>query len=1147
MRRQSDPVIIHTLPKEPHVTCFAKGNVNTCTPTSLACSPNHGVFVGDPSLHAVYRIQHGNVSELVPPSENPVAGDFNDISPTSMAYHHIRESLIVADSLHHVIREISLSEDSSEVAYGAVSTFAGSSDHLRSKSGYKEGSSLTCRFSSPSGVCVTLWGDVLVSDTNNDVIRLIRHDRVCTFAGNGSRGFRDGPKHSARFHGPLGIVSNAQGDVFVCDSGNRRVRLIDESGEVSTVAGSGEEGLNDGPHLSAQFFNPERLCLTDRGDIVVVGHHIRLIQMDGIVTTFAECSEAYTQRHTELESLQTLKRPFTRRLFDILTLRSIMTEAPSHVVVPSRRSSERKIKPRFDPAYNIQKDAEKFVEPHEPLGWIGDVLLTTDGDLLLANPNNQCVKQIQGALSLLYPLKKMKPTHADTSTEAGTFQPSAAASSTSPPTALKHSHLEPSCSLGMLIESYNPLFDYELTLPTKGGETTTWMLHAIVLFLACPSLLLDATVRALSKLRSSATSIQTLLRYIYSGQLPMEPKPPLFWAELALVTRTVNLNSLAQYCCYRTYQTLQFEDSIDTALSLLGELPMATQIFEAISEFISTKREFSATSTNAIKRRLSLSDALPGIDLVTSTKLRPPPVPPSSLSSSLSAIPSPSPDLRFDEKADYSSHLAIQPTLHPSKSSPMLIGRCLTDPSTIASRVVDHSLFLQSSDRKMHEKNKVDPYGLLQDQLPMLGALLRNPPPHKDSLVPFPELLAPDFYLHVEEEYVPCHACVLYARWPWFRTQIDQMGFVKQQQKIAKPIFAPFSPGHSSPPSSAIYTPARRMTTSFVSNASTVSSPISSLQIPPSPPQRRLSMIESISLRASKTFQRDRSVEIPPNTLGPECTAGLVWYLYSGEVHKIPPHCVNMALVANAQLFGFIDSLGEPNPPFQRLVEFIRSSLNKPITLENCFAVLNASRQRGNKDQVDRAKIFISNHVGAIFERKDMLKDFYKIPIEERDDILNHVPISLPTPTMSKRSSSSSFSDATASGGGGEEQASSSLLHRRHPTATTDVTSTTTQSPTPTQLLSTSSVSSSSWSEGGEGGGGRHTRASSQRSASLESHQFRTLAAYRHHASECDEEKSSEDEYSDCRCGIDNSTEKEESANQPDGAAWFTPPSYGCE
>ena len=185
-------------------------------------------------------------------------------------------TIFVADAGHaHLIRYIATD--------GRVSTLAGS---VR---GFADGAGDRAAFSTPSGLALAGDGTLYLADTGNHAIRRITRDgHVSTVAGDGTAGYVDGPAHQARFNGPIGIAVAPDGRVFVADTYNDRIRVIDPSGTVSTLAGSGRPGADDGLADRASFDTPTGIAVDARGVLFVAdtaNSIVRTIDRDGRVTT----------------------------------------------------------------------------------------------------------------------------------------------------------------------------------------------------------------------------------------------------------------------------------------------------------------------------------------------------------------------------------------------------------------------------------------------------------------------------------------------------------------------------------------------------------------------------------------------------------------------------------------------------------------------------------------------------------------------------------------------------------------------------------------------------------------------------------------------------------------------------------------------
>ena len=163
-----------------------------------------------------------------------------------------------------------------------VSTFAGTGEN-----GFFDGAVDVAKFSYPSGIAVDANGNVFVADTGNDRIRKIDSNGiVTTFSGDGTNGFLDGSPTMAKFASVTDIAIDASGNLYVTDFGNNRIRKITPSGFVSTVAGNGVYGFSDGNNLDAMFKNPAGLTIDASGAIYVADqNNNRIRKISGGTTT----------------------------------------------------------------------------------------------------------------------------------------------------------------------------------------------------------------------------------------------------------------------------------------------------------------------------------------------------------------------------------------------------------------------------------------------------------------------------------------------------------------------------------------------------------------------------------------------------------------------------------------------------------------------------------------------------------------------------------------------------------------------------------------------------------------------------------------------------------------------------------------------
>ena len=192
-------------------------------------------------------------------------------------------AVIVADSMSDRIQIISENEITRVGKYGMGGvSFAASG-------GYVDGYISDAQFNKPADVAL-LDGDIIVCDSGNHAIRRISENIVCTIAGGERAGYRNGKEGQALFNNPQSVAVTPEGVIYVADTMNHCIRVIDRDGNVALFAGTPEvSGFVDGDLLTARFFEPCGLYYTADGTLYVAdsaNHSIRKIK-NGFVSTVA--------------------------------------------------------------------------------------------------------------------------------------------------------------------------------------------------------------------------------------------------------------------------------------------------------------------------------------------------------------------------------------------------------------------------------------------------------------------------------------------------------------------------------------------------------------------------------------------------------------------------------------------------------------------------------------------------------------------------------------------------------------------------------------------------------------------------------------------------------------------------------------------
>lgn len=255
------------------------------SPLGISVDGAGTLYVADSGNHKIRKIEAGGAVSTVAGTglQGSTDGD-NSIAkfkfPSDLAVS-ASGIIYVADSGNHKIRKIT--------ADGMVSTLAGSGT-----AGDLDGTGTSARFNNPSGIAIDAGGNLYVADTGNHKIRKVTPDGVVTTIAGSSAGFADGNALSARFLQPSDIAISQSGALYVVDTGNHRIRRI-ESGQVSTVAGSGEIGTTDGPALQASFQYPAGIAIDSDGCLYISDSEnnlIRKLSPAGNVITLAGTGSA---------------------------------------------------------------------------------------------------------------------------------------------------------------------------------------------------------------------------------------------------------------------------------------------------------------------------------------------------------------------------------------------------------------------------------------------------------------------------------------------------------------------------------------------------------------------------------------------------------------------------------------------------------------------------------------------------------------------------------------------------------------------------------------------------------------------------------------------------------------------------------------
>lgn len=259
-------------------------------PIPLVADGNGNIYIGDFVNQRIRKVNtSGIISTVAGTGTAGYSGDGGPATAADLNYPRgididTAGNIYISDESNERIRKVNTS--------GIISTIVGNGTSGFSGDG---GQASVAELNTPEFLAIDRTGNLYIADQGNQRVRMVNTSGIIsTYAGNGTSGFSGdgGPATAAEFNIPVGLAVDGSNNLYIADYSNDRIRKVDNTGKISTFAGTGIASFSGdgGQATGAEINTPQGVCVDRFGNVYIadyLNYRVRMVIPTGIISTIA--------------------------------------------------------------------------------------------------------------------------------------------------------------------------------------------------------------------------------------------------------------------------------------------------------------------------------------------------------------------------------------------------------------------------------------------------------------------------------------------------------------------------------------------------------------------------------------------------------------------------------------------------------------------------------------------------------------------------------------------------------------------------------------------------------------------------------------------------------------------------------------------